>query len=139
MVTSRGRKGRALAEKLRAHQTFDASEKLPRKVQAVIDNIGPGSWEHSIASIARGGAIVVTGLTTGLEVKLSLLPMLGDQTTVTGSIMGTLQDMKRMIGLIIGGGIKPEIGQILPMERAKEAFRAMWESGTCGKTVLTRV
>jgi hypothetical protein len=28
---------------------------LPRKVRAVIDNIGPASWEHSMASVARGG------------------------------------------------------------------------------------
>jgi D-arabinose 1-dehydrogenase-like Zn-dependent alcohol dehydrogenase len=64
--------------------------------------------------------------------------MLGDQISVTGSIMGTLQDMKRMISLIIKAGIKPEIGQVLPMERAKEAFRAMWEGETHGKTAFTR-
>jgi D-arabinose 1-dehydrogenase-like Zn-dependent alcohol dehydrogenase len=52
--------------------------------------------------------------------------------------MGTLQDMKRMISLIIEAGIKPEIGQILPMERAKEAFRAMWQGDMRGKTVFTR-
>jgi D-arabinose 1-dehydrogenase-like Zn-dependent alcohol dehydrogenase len=52
--------------------------------------------------------------------------------------MGTLQDMSRMISLIIEAGIKPEIGQILPMERAREAFRAIWEGETHGKTVFTR-
>jgi NADPH:quinone reductase-like Zn-dependent oxidoreductase len=137
-ATSRSRGGRELAEKLGARRTFDANEKLPRKVQTVIDNIGPASWEHSIGSVAQGGTIVITGLTTGPEVKLSLLPMLGDQITVTGSIMGTLQDMKRMISLIIAAGIKPAIGRVLPMERAKEAFRAMWEGETHGKTVFTR-
>ena len=137
-ATSRSRVGRALAEKLGAHRTFDANEKLPRKVQAVIDNIGPASWEHSIGSVAQGGTIVITGLTTGPEVKLSLLPMLADQITVTGSIMGTLQDMKCMISLIIAAGIKTAIGRVLPMERAKEAFRAMWEGETAGKTVFTR-
>jgi NADPH:quinone reductase-like Zn-dependent oxidoreductase len=75
-ATSRSREGRALAERLGAHRTFDANEKLPRKVRAVIDNIGPASWDHSIGSVARGGTIVITGLTTGPEVKLSLLPML---------------------------------------------------------------
>jgi NADPH:quinone reductase-like Zn-dependent oxidoreductase len=64
-ATSRSPKGRELAEKLGANRTFDANEKLPRKVQAVIDNIGPASWEHSIGSIVRGGIIVITGLTTG--------------------------------------------------------------------------
>jgi D-arabinose 1-dehydrogenase-like Zn-dependent alcohol dehydrogenase len=42
------------------------------------------------------------------------------------------------MSLIVGTGIKPEIGQVLPMDRAKEAFRAMWEGNTRGKTVFTR-
>src|ERR1700752_2063749 len=125
-ATSRSQKGRELAEKLGAHGTFSANETLPRKVRAVIDNIGPASWEHSMASVARGGTIVSTGVTTGPEVKLGLLPMLGDQITLCGSIMGTLLDMKRMITFIISAGIKPEIGEVLPMERAMEAFRKMW-------------
>jgi NADPH:quinone reductase-like Zn-dependent oxidoreductase len=137
-ATSRNTTGRELAEKLGAHRTFDSNEKLPRKVQAVVDNVGLASWEHTLASIARGGTIIVTGGTTGFEVTLSLIPMLVEQITVCGSIMGTLQDMKNMINFIVGSGIKPEIGQILPMERAEEAFRAMWEGKTQGKTVLTR-
>ena len=91
-----------------------------------------------MASVARGGTVVMTGLTTGPEVKLWLLPMLVDQITVCGSIMGTLHDMRRMISFIVSTRIKPEIGQVLPMERAKEAFRAMWEGHMHGKTVLTR-
>jgi len=137
-ATSRSPKGRELAEKLGARRTFSANETLPRKVRAVIDNIGPASWEHSMASVARGGTVVMTGLTTGPEVKLSLLPMLGGQITVCGSIMGTLHDMKCMISFMVETGIKPEIGQVLPMERAKEAFGAMSKGDTHGKTVLTR-
>jgi len=137
-VTSRSAPGRDLAERLGAHRTFGSNEALPRKVQAIVDNIGPASWEHSMGSVARGGTIVITGLTTGPEVKLALLPMLGDQITVCGSIMGTLRDMKRMITFIISAGIKPEIGEVLPMERALEAFREMWRGETHGKTVFTR-
>jgi len=137
-VTSRTAKGRELAERLGAHRTFDANERLPRKVQAVVDHIGPASWEHSMASVARGGTIVITGGTTGLNVTLPLLPMLSEQLTVRGSIMGTLQDMKNLLSFLVGTGIKPEIGQTLPMERAEEAFRAMWNGETHGKTVLTR-
>jgi NADPH:quinone reductase-like Zn-dependent oxidoreductase len=137
-ATSRNSKGRELAEKLGAHRTFDSNEKLPRKVQAVVDNVGLASWEHSISSVARGGTIIITGGTTGFEVTLPLIPMLVEQIIVCGSIMGTLQDMKNMINFIVGAGIKPEIGRILPMERAEEAFRAMWEGKTHGKTVFTR-
>jgi D-arabinose 1-dehydrogenase-like Zn-dependent alcohol dehydrogenase len=64
--------------------------------------------------------------------------MLADQITVCGSIMVTVQDMKCMVTFIISEGIKPEIGQVLPMERAQEAFRKMWQGETHGKTVFTR-
>jgi len=137
-ATSRSAEGRELAERLGAHRTFSPSDKLPRKTQAVVDNVGAQSWEQSIASVARGGTVVITGRTTGGEVKLSLLPIIADQITVCGSIMGTLQDMKNMIDFLAGSGIKPEVGCVLPMERAEEAFRAMWDGETHGKTVLTR-
>ena len=137
-ATSRTDDGRAQAEALGAHRSFSSHEPLPRKVSAVIDNIGPVSWAHSISSLARGGTLVTTGGTTGFEVQLNLLPVIADQLTITGSIMGTLDDMKNMMNLIAQTEIKPEIGAVLPMERAEEAFRAMWEGRTHGKTVFTR-
>jgi NADPH:quinone reductase-like Zn-dependent oxidoreductase len=53
-ATSRNAKARELAEKLGAHRTFAANATVPHRVHAVIDNIGPASWEHSMASVARG-------------------------------------------------------------------------------------
>src|SRR4029079_16826463 len=130
--------GRTRAEALGACHTFAPNAPLPRKVSAVIDNIGFDTWTHSMSSIARGGTLVITGGTTGFEVPLNLLPMISDQLTITGSIMGTLNDMQSMISLIVQTRLEPEIGAVLPMERAKEAFQAMWEGKTHGKTVLTR-
>jgi NADPH:quinone reductase-like Zn-dependent oxidoreductase len=137
-ATSRTEEGQAQARALGAHRSFPSHEALPRKVRAVIDNVGSASWAHSMSSLARGGTLVTTGGTTGFEVALNLLPLISDQLTVTGSIMGTLEDMKKMMILIAQAGIEPEIGAVLPMERAEDAFRAMWEGKTHGKTVFTR-
>ena len=52
--------------------------------------------------------------------------------------MGTLKDMQDMLRLVARAGIEPEIGVVLPMERAEEGFRGMWEGRTHGKTVFTR-
>jgi D-arabinose 1-dehydrogenase-like Zn-dependent alcohol dehydrogenase len=81
---------------------------------------------------------VVIGGTTGFDVPLNLLSVVADQLTITGSIMGTYQDMQDMMGLIAQADIKPEIGTILPMELAAEGFREMWEGRTNGKIVFTR-
>jgi len=137
-ATSRTEKGRAKARSLGAHATFRPDEPVPRKVQAVVDSIGAASWEHSVASVARGGVLVTVGGTTGFDVSLNLLPVVADQITITGSIMGTLKDMEDMVRLIAQTGIEPEIGVVLPMERAAEGFRAMWEGRTHGKVVFTR-
>ena len=95
---------------------------------------GRGVWRDD----ERGGTLVTVGGTTGFEVALNLLPVFADQLTITGSIMGTLEDMEIMVRLIAQAGIEPEIGVVLPMERADEGFRAMWEGRTHGKTVFIR-
>ena len=137
-ATSRTEEGRAQAKALGAHQSFPSNEPLPRKVPVVIDNVGSDSWAHSMSSLARGGTLVTLGGTTGFDVALNLLPVFADQLTITGSIMGTLKDMEDMMRLIAQAGIEPEIGVVLPMERAEEGFRAMWEGKTRGKTVFSR-
>jgi len=137
-VTSRSEDGRARAEALGAHRSFAPDEALPRKVRAAIDNVGVASLAHSLSSLARGGTLVTLGGTTGLDVPLNLLRVIADQLTITGSIMGTRKDMEDMMRLIVRAGIEPEIGAVLPMERAEVGFCAMWEGRTRGKTVFTR-
>ena len=52
--------------------------------------------------------------------------------------MGTLKDMENMMRLIAQARIEPEIGVVLPMERAEEGFHAMWKGRMRGKTVFIR-
>ena len=137
-ATSRHEAGRAIAKRVGAHECFVPDEPLPRKVPAVIDSVGSTTWAHSLSSLARGGTLVVTGGTGGFDVSLNILPIIADQLTITGSIMGTLADMTKMMDLIVNAGITPEIGTVLPMERADDGFRAMWEGRTRGKMVFTR-
>jgi len=137
-VTSRSREGRELAERLGAQRTFASGEKLPRRVDAVMDNIGQATWPHTLKSVRRGGTVVTVGVTTGKDPSADLLRLIVDQITVTGTIMGTLDEMNQLLRFVVGAGIKPEIGQVLPMEQAEEAIRAMVETRTHGKTVFTR-
>jgi D-arabinose 1-dehydrogenase-like Zn-dependent alcohol dehydrogenase len=69
-----------------------------------------------MSSFARGGTLVSIGGTTGFEVALNLLLVLADQLTITGSIMGTQDDMENMMRLIAQAGIEPEIGVALPTD-----------------------
>lgn len=137
-ATSRTREGRELAERLGAHRTFASGEKLPRRVEAVMDSVGKATWPHTLESVARGGTVVTMGITTGNDPSANLRRLCVEQITVAGTIMGTLEDMNHLIQFVISTGIKPAIGQVLPMEKAKEGFRGMVEDRAHGKTVFTR-
>jgi NADPH:quinone reductase-like Zn-dependent oxidoreductase len=137
-VTTRNEAGAALAERLGAHRVFRPGEPLPRPVDAVVDNAGTATIAHSLRWVKRGGTVVVSGGTTGMSAGVDLLRMVVDQVTLRGTIMGTLEEMTRMMNFILTNQITPEIGLVAPMSDAREAFAAMIANRTQGKTVLTR-
>jgi NADPH:quinone reductase-like Zn-dependent oxidoreductase len=137
-VTSRGREGLELAEKLGMHQGFISGETLPGHVDAVFDCVGAATWDHSLRSVRRGGTIVTMGVTTGGEVRMDLLPVIVNQLAIKGSVMGTRSEMLDLVNFVVRHGITPEIGRVLPMERAPEAFADMCAGRQRGKIVLTR-
>ncbi|MEZ7197890.1 quinone oxidoreductase family protein [Pseudodesulfovibrio karagichevae] len=137
-ATSRDARGLDLAAGLGAHRGFLSGETLPRKVDAVFDSVGKATWAHTLASVKRGGTVVAMGVTTGQNVEMDLLPVIVNQLTVAGTIMGTLEEMRDLLGLVVGASIVPAIGDVLPMERAEEGVRAMVEGRTRGKIVFTR-
>ena len=137
-VTTRNEEGRKIAERLGANRVFQHGERLPRRVDAVIDNVGAATWAHSLASARRGGTVVVNGVTTGFNADTNILNIFVESLTIRGAIMGTREEMESLIRFVIETGINPEVGQVMPMANAPEAFRAMAEGRTQGKTVFTR-
>lgn len=137
-VASRSRQGRELAESLGAHVVLAAGEPTPGKADAVCDNVGSATWAHSLASVARGGTVVVTGITTGRTVSLDLLPLIVDQLAVVGSIMGTRQEMAQLMAFVAGHGIRPAIDSVVPLQEARAAFARMLAGELRGKIVMRR-
>ncbi|MDQ7830880.1 MAG: zinc-binding dehydrogenase [Desulfovibrionaceae bacterium] len=136
-ATSRSREGMALAERLGAHAVLADSDQPPGKADAVFDNVGAATWGHSLRSVARGGIIVTTGVTTGQNVPLDLLPVIVNQITITGSIMGTLDEMRHLLEFVRQNGIRPEIETVVPMESAREPIGRMIRGEVRGKIVFT--
>lgn len=135
-ATSRDDPGSTYAESIGACRTFRAGEPLPQKVDVVVDNVGPATWDHSLSAVARNGTIILAGVTTGFEVGLPLLKAVSQQLSLLGSIMGTRSDMMTMINFIGTSGIKPQIGGVYPMADAATAFRDMIDGSRKGKLVL---
>ena len=136
-ATGRTDEKRALAEKLGAHATFPAGERLPGKVDAVFETVGEATWAHSMRALRPGGVIVCCGSTSGPNPGADLQRLFFLQLSVIGSTMGTRDELADMLTFVANAGIAPEIGLELPFARAEEGFRAMMEGETSGKIVFT--
>jgi NADPH:quinone reductase-like Zn-dependent oxidoreductase len=137
-VTGRSDEKRALAAKLGAHATFASGERLPDRVDAVFETVGDATWAHSMRALKPGGAIVVSGSTSGPNPGADLQRLFFLQLRVIGSTMGTRAELANLLTFVTSTGIAPEIGLELPMEQAEEGFRAMQGGETGGKIVFTR-
>ena len=137
-ATTRNEAGRKIALRLGADAVFSTNEELPRRVDAVVDNVGAATWAHSLRSLKRGGTLVVNGVTTGAIAETDLLRIFVEQIDIRGTIMGTLEEMNAMMRFIVTTGIQPEVGATIPMTEAREAIGLMIAGHTRGKTVFTR-
>src|SRR3954454_14726885 len=137
-ATGRTDAKRAVAERLGADATFPSGARLPARVDAVFETVGEATWAHSMKPLKPGGAIVVSGSTSGPNPGADLQRLFFLQLRVIGATMGTRDELADLLAFVANAGISPEIGLELPMEQAEEGFRAMLGGDTTGKIVFTR-
>jgi NADPH:quinone reductase-like Zn-dependent oxidoreductase len=138
-ATSRDEGKRSRALELGAHEVFDSNAKLPGKVDAVMETVGRATWSHSIRSLRPGGAIVISGTTSGPKLDdAELTRIFFLQLRVIGSTMGTRPELAALVQMLDATGVRPLIDRALPMEKAPDGFAAMAEGDVFGKVVFTR-
>jgi NADPH:quinone reductase-like Zn-dependent oxidoreductase len=139
LATSRDEAKRARALEIGAHEVFGAGERLPVKVDAVMETVGRATWSHSIRALRPGGTIVISGATSGPnpdEAELTRIFFL--QLRVIGSTMGTTGELASLVNLMDATGVRPLIDHELPMEQARDGFAALAAGDVFGKIVLHR-
>lgn len=135
-VTSRDEHKRQLAAEAGAHEVCAPGDRLRRRVHVVIETVGEATWRHSLRSLERGGTVVVSGATTGSGPAADLDQMFYRQLRVVGSSMGSRAELEQLLTFLVVTGVRPRIDDVLPLERAAEAFRRMAEGELTGKLVL---
>ncbi len=137
-VTSRdeGKLERAL--ELGAHIGVRSGEKVPARVDAVMETVGEATWSHSLKALEPGGIVVVSGATSGPNPPSDLNRVFFRQLQVVGSTMGTRRELVQLLGLLDATGVRPLIDDVLPMTDAVDAFERMARGDLFGKLVLTR-
>jgi NADPH:quinone reductase-like Zn-dependent oxidoreductase len=138
-ATSRDEAKRARALEIGAHEVVESGARLPVKVDAVMETVGRATWSHSIRALRPGGAIVISGTTSGPNLDdAELTRIFFLQLRVIGSTMGTTTELAGLVNLMDATGVRPLIDRELPMEQAREGFAAMAEGDVFGKIVFTR-
>ena len=138
-ATSRDEAKRARALEIGAHEVFESNARLPGKVDAVMETVGRATWSHSIRSLRPGGALVVSGTTSGPNLDdAELTRIFFLQLRVIGSTMGTRAELASLVQMLDATGARPLVDRTLPMTEARDAFAAMAEGDLFGKLVLTR-
>jgi len=138
-ATSRDEQKRNRALELGAHEVFESGARLPQRVDAVMETVGKATWSHSVKSLRPGGAVVVSGTTSGADLdNAELTRVFFLQLRVIGSTMGTRSELASLAELLDVSGVRPVVDRVLPMEQARDGFAAMAEGDLFGKVVFTR-
>jgi len=135
-ATARTEAGRARAETLGAAATFEASARLPERVDGVFESVGAATWAHSMKVVRPGGVVVCCGATTGADPSADLQRLFFRQISVVGSTMGTLDEMQRLIAFCDAAGVVPMVDKAFPLAEGAAALEEV-EHGSAGKVVVT--
>jgi len=136
-ATSRSEEKLEQARRLGADDVFEAGARLPEKVDAVMETVGKATWAHSIRSLKPGGAIVISGATSGADPGAELSRVFFLQLSVIGSTMGTRDELEQLVRFCAVTGVRPVIERTMPLRECRPGFEAMAAGELFGKIVFT--
>jgi NADPH:quinone reductase-like Zn-dependent oxidoreductase len=138
-ATSRDEAKRARAEDIGAHLAVPTGERLPERVDAVMETVGAATWSHSVKSLRPGGTLVISGATSGPDPdNAELTRVFFLQLRVQGSTMGTRDELRELVSFMELTGARPLIDTTMALSRARDGFAAMADGKVFGKIVFTR-
>ncbi len=107
-----------------------------RGVDMAVDSSGKATHLNCIKSLARGGAYVTPGATSGPDATTDLARIFWNQLRLLGSTMGSNEEFKEVTALFNAGAIKPVVDKVFPVEQAREAYQRLEAGEQFGKVVL---
>ncbi|MFF8643304.1 zinc-binding dehydrogenase [Streptomyces sp. NPDC015345] len=136
-VTSRTETGQRKALRLGAEAVFPAGVPLPGQADAVMETVGAATWQHSIASVKDGGAVVLAGATSGDNPPNLLMDdIVARGLRIHGVRLGRRSQLSDLITFCTAKGIRPLIDTTFPLTEAHHGFRRMEAGGLFGKIVF---
>lgn len=137
-ATSRDQTRRQRALELGAAAVFEPGQRLPERVDVVLETVGAATWSHSLKSLRPGGTVVIAGATSGdAPSHAELTRIFFQQLRVQGSTMGNLEQLKQVVRIVEQTGVRPLIDRVLPLSQAAAGLAALERGEVFGKVVLT--
>ncbi len=116
-------------------------------VDIVLDLVGAPLLAGSVQALARGGRMIVVGLTGGRSAPLDLGAVLSKRLTIVGTVLRartlaekinvTAHFAAEVLPLLEGGIVHPVVERSYPLAAAAEAHRRLESNEVFGKLVLT--
>lgn len=135
-ATSRSEAKRELAVRLGATAAVATGERLPERVDVVIETVGSATWSHSLKCLRPGGTVVVAGATSGDAPSAELSRMFYLQLSVLGSTGCTRSELEHLLRMLRATGVRPLLDSVRPLTEYRAAFEQMLGGDTAGKIIL---
>jgi len=107
-----------------------------RGVDMAIDSSGKATHLNCIRSLARGGAYVSPGCTSGPDATTNLARLFWNQLRVLGSTMGSNDEFREVAALFRAGQLAPVVDHVYEAKDAAKAYAKLESADQFGKIVL---
>lgn len=135
-ATSRSAGKREEALKLGAVWAGAPGDRLPKRVDAVIESVGAATWSHSVKSVRPGGTIAICGATSGDAPPAELTRIFFNEIRVVGVTMGSRVDLAALANFMVATGTRPLIDSEFSLPDVKQALERMQNGYQTGKIVI---
>lgn len=128
-----------------AHTVLDTGADWSREVRAwskgrgvdvAVDSSGKATHLKCIKSLARGGAYVTPGCTSGPDATTDLARIFWNQLRILGSTMGTAPEFAEVVSLYRAGALRPVVDQVFDARDAAKAYARLEAGEQFGKVVV---
>lgn len=128
-----------------SHGVLDAGQDWSKDVRAwtskrgvdmAVDSSGKATHLNCIKSLARGGAYVTPGCTSGPDATTDLARIFWNQLRILGSTMGSNAEFREVTALFRQGALSAVVDQTFAAKDAVKAYQRLEAAEQFGKVVL---
>lgn len=105
-------------------------------VDAVVEIGGTGTLENSLAAIRHGGHINIIGYMAGIELGITVFPLIRKNAKLHGIGTGNRDGYEALMDFMGEYELRPQIHASYPMGEAAKALVALGEGGHMGKITI---